>query len=120
MVLAASTTREATLRFGKTLSAIAGLVTGFALGFLLWGLPFDDLKRAFAKTSGELSQTQTWLRDEIRWSEQRHEQVTTTLGKALADLANAHAKIARTNAGLSANVAPSASPRPAPVGSEVR
>jgi hypothetical protein len=95
-------------------------VTGFALGFLLWGLPFDDLKRAFAKTSGELSQTQTWLRDEIRWSEQRHEQVTTTLRKALADLANAHAKIARTNAGLSANVAPSASPRPAPVGSEVR
>jgi hypothetical protein len=107
------------VRFGKTLSAIAGLATGFALGFLLWGLPFDDLKRAFAKTSGELSQTQTWLRDEIRWSEQRHEQVTATLRKALADLANAHAKIAQT-AGLSANVAPSASPRQAQSRSEVR
>ena len=108
------------MRFGKTLSAIAGLGTGFALGFLLWGLPFDDLKRAFAKTNGELLQAQTWLRDEIRWSEQRHDQVTATLRKALADLANAQAKIAQTSAGLSANVAPSASPRQAPVGSEVR
>jgi hypothetical protein len=108
------------VRFGKTLSAIAGLATGFALGFLLWGLPFDDLKRAFAKTTGELSQTQTWLRDEIRWSEQRHEQVTATLRKALADLANAHAKIAQANAGLSADVAPSASPRQAQSRSEVR
>ena len=108
------------MRFGKTLSAIAGLVTGFALGFVLWGLPIDDLQRAFAKTSAELSQTQAWLRDEIRWSEQRHEQVTATLRKTLADLANAHAKIAQTNAGLSANVAPSASPRQAPVESEVR
>ena len=108
------------MRLGKTLSAIAGLGTGVALGFLLWGLPFDDLKRAFAKTNGELLQAQTWLRDEIRWSEQRHEQVTATLRKALADLANAQAKIAQTSAGLSANVAPSASPRQAPVESEVR
>jgi uncharacterized membrane-anchored protein YhcB (DUF1043 family) len=102
------------MRFGKTLSAIAGLVTGFALGFVLWGLPIDDLRRAFAKTSGELSQTQAWLRDEIRWSEERHEKVTATLRKALADLAKAQARIARTNAASSPNVAPSASPRQAP------
>lgn len=101
------------MRFGKTLSAIAGLATGFALGFLLWGLPVDELQRGFAKTSAELSQTQGWLRDEIRWSEERHEQVTATLRKALADLAKAQAKIAQINARVSPNVAPSASPRQA-------
>jgi septal ring factor EnvC (AmiA/AmiB activator) len=101
------------MRFGKTLSAIAGLLTGFAIGFLLWGLPVDELQRAFAKTSAELSQTQAWLRDEIRWSEERHEQVTAALSKAQADLAKAQAKIAQANARLNASIAPSASPRQA-------
>ena len=104
------------MRFGKTLSAIAGLVTGFVLGFLLWGLPVDDLKRALAKTSGELSQTQAWLRDEISWSEERHEQVTATLKKALTELAKAQAKLAQTHVDSSPGVTPSASPRQVPVG----
>src|SRR5262245_11355021 len=86
-------TREISMRFAKTLWAIAGLVSGLALGFLLGNQPIDDLKRALAKSTGELSQTQEWLRQEIQWSDERHDRMTAELAKALADLGNARSKI---------------------------
>jgi uncharacterized membrane-anchored protein YhcB (DUF1043 family) len=101
------------MRFGKTLSAIAGFTTGLAVGFVFWGLPIDELQRAFAKTTAELSRTQAWLRDEIRSSEERHAQDTATLRKTQADLARTQAKLAETRERLNANAALSASPRPA-------
>ena len=106
------------MRFAKTLWATAGLVSGLALGFLLGNQPTDDLQRALAKSTAELSQTQEWLRQEMQWSDERHDQTTAQLAKALADLGNARSKIAQMSTYLPSNV-PSASPRQA-VGGDVK
>jgi hypothetical protein len=98
------------MRFGKTLSAVAGVVTGLIVGFLLWGLPAGDLNWALTKTKGELLQTQAWLRDEIRSSDERLEQVSATLTKALAELAKAQAELARNRVAVQPSVLVGASP----------
>jgi hypothetical protein len=97
------------MRFGKTLSALAGVLGGLALGFGLWGIQVSELRWTLRKTSQELSQAQAWLRDEIRTSDERYEQVSDTLKKALADLARARGDVPRTSSALRSPVAPSAS-----------
>jgi hypothetical protein len=97
------------MRFGKTLSALAGVLGGLALGFGLWGIQVSELRWTLRKTSQELSQAQGWLRDEIRTSDERYEQVSDTLKKALADLARARGDVPRTSSALRSPVAPSAS-----------
>jgi hypothetical protein len=98
------------MRFGKTLSALSGALAGLVLGFLLWGIELSEIRWTLTKTTQELSQAQMWLRDEIRTSDERYEQVSGTLKKALADLAQAQANLTRTSAVLRSPVAPSASP----------
>jgi hypothetical protein len=97
------------MRFGKTLSALAGVLGGLALGFGLWGIQVSELRWTLRKTSQELSQAQAWLRDEIRTSDERYEQVSDTLKKALADLARARGDVPRTSSALRSPVAPRAS-----------
>jgi hypothetical protein len=98
------------MRFGKTLSALAGAIGGLAVGFLLWGIQMSELRWTLTKTSQELSQAQAWLRDEIRTSDERYNQVSDSLRKALADLAKARADLTRSSAALRSPAVPSASP----------
>jgi hypothetical protein len=78
------------------LSALAGILTGLSLGYVLWGAPTADLSGALAKTSAELEKTKAWLFDEIQNSDQQHKQLSSRLSQALADLAKARAELART------------------------
>jgi hypothetical protein len=79
-----------------TLSALAGILTGLSLGYVLWGAPSADLSGALAKTSAELERTKVWLFDEIQNSDAQHKQLSSRLTRALADLAKARAELART------------------------
>jgi multidrug efflux pump subunit AcrA (membrane-fusion protein) len=80
------------------LSGIAGVLTGLALGYILWGQSMADLRSAFATVSAELATTKTWLWDEIRSSDERYEKVASALTKAQADLTRAQAELARIQA----------------------
>jgi phage-related minor tail protein len=85
------------MRFVKAaVSGMAGLLTGLALGYALWGQPTAALTEALERTSGELATTKGWLLDEIEWSDERQGQASATLTKALADLAQARAELGRT------------------------
>jgi phage-related minor tail protein len=77
-------------------SGMAGLLAGLALGFALWGQQTAALTEALEKTNGELATTKGWLLDEIDWSDERQGHASATLTKALADLAQARAELART------------------------
>ena len=77
-------------------SGMAGILAGLALGYALWGQETAALIEALDKTSEELVTTKGWLLDEIEWSDERQGQVSATLTKALADLAQARAELART------------------------
>ena len=90
---------------------LAGGLMGLVLGYTLWGLPVDALTSTLETTRAELLKTQGWLRDEIRTSDERHEQVSKRLEKALADLARARAQLAQTSA---------ASPPSPPAGGDPR
>jgi hypothetical protein len=78
------------------LSALAGILTGLSLGYVLWGGPSAHLSGALAKTSAELERTKAWLFDEIQNSDAQHKQLSSRLTQALADLAKARAELART------------------------
>jgi hypothetical protein len=78
------------------LAALAGILTGLSLGYVLWGAPSADLSGALAKTSAELEKTKGWLLDEIQSSDAQHKQLSSRLTQALADLAKARAELART------------------------
>ncbi len=99
------------MRFMKTaLVGVAGVLGGLVLGYALWGHQVEELSWTLGKTNGELWKTQAWLRDEIRTSDERHEHVSATLTKALADLARTRAQLARMSALSKQSAAPSASP----------
>jgi hypothetical protein len=78
------------------LSALAGILTGLSLGYVLWGAPAADLSGALARTSAELEKTKAWLFDEIQNSDAQHKQLSSRLTQALADLAKARAELARS------------------------
>lgn len=78
------------------LSALAGILTGLSLGYVLWGAPSADLSGALAKTSAELEKTKGWLLDEIQNADAQHKQLSSRLTQALADLAKARAELARS------------------------
>jgi hypothetical protein len=77
------------------LSALAGILTGLSLGYVLWGAPWADLSSALATTSAELDRTKGWLLDEIQNADAQHRQLSGRLTQALADLAKARAELAR-------------------------
>jgi len=77
-------------------SGMAGLLAGLALGYVLWGQQTAALTEALANANGELVTTKGWLLDEIEWSDERQGHASATLTKALADLAQARAELART------------------------
>jgi septal ring factor EnvC (AmiA/AmiB activator) len=79
---------------------------------VLWGQHTDHLTGILAKTSGELTKTKSWLLDEIQSSDERHKRVSATLTKALADLAEARAELARIHAALKQNVGNNGNRRP--------
>jgi hypothetical protein len=88
-----------TMGMGKAgVIGLAGGLMGLVLGYTLWGLPVDALTSTLEMTRAELLKTQGWLRDEIRTSDERHEQVSKRLEKALAGLARARAQLAQTSA----------------------
>jgi hypothetical protein len=80
------------------LSGIAGVLTGLALGYVLWGQSMVDLRSSFATVSAELATTKIWLWDEIRSSDERYEKVSSALTKAQADLTRTQAELARVQA----------------------
>jgi hypothetical protein len=85
------------MRFVKAaVSGMAGLLTGLALGYALWGQQTVALTDALAKANGELATTKGWLLDEIEWSDERQGQASATATKALADLTQARTELART------------------------
>jgi hypothetical protein len=99
--------------FWKTaVSGGAGIVIGLVVGYTVWGQSVAELHAALAKVSAELATTKAWLWDEIRTSDERHDRVSSTLTKTLADLTNARAELERIRAasGVSADVPPSALP----------
>ncbi len=81
-----------------TLLGLAGVVIGFLLGYAQWGLQVEGLTSTLGHTRAELLKTQGWLGEEIRASDDRHEQVSAKLKKALADLARARAQLAQISA----------------------
>lgn len=90
---------------------LAGGLMGLVLGYTLWGHPVDDLTSTLETTRAELLKTQGWLRDEIRSSDERHEQVSKQLEKALADLARVRAQLAQTSAASTPSHPAGGSPR---------
>jgi hypothetical protein len=85
------------MRFvNASLSALAGVLTGLSLGYVLWGAPTADLTGALARTRAELDKTKAWLFDEIQSSDEKHTQLSSRLTRALADLAKARAELARS------------------------
>ena len=75
-----------------------GILTGLALGYVVWGRQTDALAAALAERSAELATMKSWLLDEIEWSDERQERVNATLAKALAELAQARARTAPPSA----------------------
>jgi hypothetical protein len=80
------------------LSGIAGVLTGLALGYVLWGQSMSDLRSSFGTVSAELATTKAWLWDEIRSSDERYEKVSSALAKAQAELMRTQAELARAQA----------------------
>lgn len=78
-----------------TLIGLTGVVIGFVLGYSFWSLQVDELTSMLERTRADLQKTQGWLGEEMRSSDERHEQVSAKLNKALADLARARAQLAR-------------------------
>ena len=70
-----------------------GILTGLALGYVLWGRQTDTLTAALAERSAEVATMKSWLLDEIEWSDERQERVNAALTKALAELAQARARL---------------------------
>ncbi|HEX6211474.1 MAG TPA: hypothetical protein VF136_11895 [Methylomirabilota bacterium] len=81
-----------------TLVGLAGLMIGFFVGYTFWGLQVGDLTSTLGRTRADLLKTQRWLGEEIRASDERHEELSAKLKKALADLARAQAQLARISA----------------------
>jgi hypothetical protein len=79
-----------------SLCDLAGILTGLALGYVLWGQQAAALTTALAAVNRELATTKSWLLDEIEWSDERQERVSAALTKALTDLAHLRAQLART------------------------
>ena len=74
---------------------IAGILTGLLVGYALWGQHAVNLAREIATTKGELVTTKGWLLDEIEWSDERQGQTSARLTKALAELVQVRAGLAR-------------------------
>ena len=74
-------------------SGMAGLLTGLARGYALWGQQTAALPETLANANGELATTKGWLLDETEWSDERQSQAPATLTKVLADLAQARAEL---------------------------
>jgi hypothetical protein len=92
---------------GKAEAAVLGIaggvLMGLAFGYALWGLPVDELNAKLDQSRADLVKTEGWLRDEIRSSDERQEQLSRQLERTLADLARARAQ-------LGAASSPSAAP----------
>ena len=93
------------------LIGIAGVLAGLLLGYALWGLQVVELSFTLGKTTNELLKTQAWLNDEIRSSDERQEEVSAQLTKALGELTKARAELARL-AAARRQVRSSEPPRP--------
>ena len=101
-----------TMGMGKAgVIGLAGGLMGLVLGYTLWGHPVDDLTSTLETTRAELLKTQGWLRDEIRSSDERHEQVSKQLERALAELARVRAQPAQTSAASTPSPPAGGSPR---------
>jgi hypothetical protein len=112
-VLAKVRPLEVTMRLPKAaLVGVAALMTGLLLGYGLWGLQVEELRWTLGKTNAELVRTQAWLRDEIRSSDERHEQVSARLTKTLTELARARAQLARISAASRQNAVTGGGPGP--------
>ena len=94
------------------LIGIAGVLAGLLLGYALWGLEVVELSFTLGKTTNELLKTQAWLNDEIRSSDERQEEVSAQLTKALGELTKTRADLARLAAAARRQVRSSEPPRP--------
>jgi hypothetical protein len=74
---------------------IAGTLIGLLLGYALWGQHAVNLARELAQTNGELVTTKGWLLDEIEWSDEQQGQTSARLTKALTELVQVRAELAR-------------------------
>jgi hypothetical protein len=75
---------------------LVGVLVGLTVGYALWGQ-----EATYAESlSGELEKTRAWLFDEIRWSDERHDQISAALTKAQTDLAQVRGELARTRAAV--------------------
>jgi hypothetical protein len=101
------------------LVGLVGIVMGFLVGYTFWALQVDELTSSLGKTRAELLQTQGWLGEEIRASDERHQQVSARLNRALADLARARARLGRIDGAAKANPGADASRR-SPTGASPR